>query len=145
MTRSSKWDASPVTSTDSKTHLPRSITYARVTAWGNAPRMNKPSRSVQHTIDSDDRRSFASTHTHANSDAVTDRSANFWRKLIVKLIDAMFSWNFILIAHLVILSLFFLSGCSTFVTATVGDHTLESGVWLERSVNEPEDEVIRDD
>lgn len=107
--------------------------------------MNKPSRSVQHTIDSDDHRFSASIHTHANSDAVTDRSANFWRQLIVKSISAVFSWEFIVIAHLVILSLFLLSGCSTFVTATVGDHTFESGVWLERSVNEPADEVIRND
>ena len=63
----------------------------------------------------------------------------------MKLMSAVFSWQFIVIAHLVILSLFLLSGCSTFVTTTVGDHTFESGVWLERSVNEPANEVIRDD
>lgn len=57
---------------------------------------------------------------------------------------AVFSWEFIVIAHLVLLSLFLLSGCSTFVTTTVGDTTFESGVWLEKSVNES-NEVTRDD
>ena len=37
-----------------------------------------------------------------------------------------------------------LTGCSTFVSTTVGDTTYESGVWLERSVNESK-EVQRDD
>ena len=145
MTRLSKSGASPVASKDSKTHRPRSITFVRVTAWGNAPQMNKPSRSAQPTTALDDRRSLASTHTRANSESDTDRSVNFWRESTMKLMSAVFSWQFIVIAHLVILSLFLLSGCSTFVTTTVGDHTFESGVWLERSVNEPANEVIRDD
>ena len=60
-----------------------------------------------------------------------------------KMIRWIFSWEFIISAHVLILC-FALMGCSTFVTTTVGDHTFESGVWLERSVNE-RNEVQRDD
>ena len=63
-----------------------------------------------------------------------------------KMVRRIFSWEFIIFSHIVFV--FFmtaaLTGCSTFVTATVGDHTFESGVWLEKSVEE-NNEVQRDD
>ena len=62
------------------------------------------------------------------------------------MVRRIFSWDFIIFSHLVFV--FFmtvaLTGCSTFVSTTVGDTTYESGVWLERSVNES-NEVQRDD
>ena len=59
------------------------------------------------------------------------------------MVRAIFSWEFIITAHVVLIC-FALMGCSTFLTTTVGDHTIASGVWLERSVNGG-DEVQRDE
>ena len=63
---------------------------------------------------------------------------------MVKLISKMLTWEFIILSFIVFLAVVLLSGCSTFVTTTVGDHTFESGVWIDRSFNESE-EVQRDD
>ena len=59
------------------------------------------------------------------------------------MVRRIFTWEFIIIGYIVLVSIV-LMGCSTFVTTTVGDTTYESGVWLERSVNES-NEVQRDD
>jgi len=129
--RSSKWDASPVTSTDSKTHLPKSITFARVTAWGNAPQMNKPSRSVQPTIDSDGRRFSASTRTRKNSAKSTEPKSNFWRTLMLELLWKIFSWEAICIFAITLILVVTLSGCSVHTFAELGDTSYSASISLE--------------
>ena len=60
-----------------------------------------------------------------------------------KMVRRIFTWEFVIVGYIVLVSIA-LMGCSTFVATTVGDTTYESGVWLERSVNES-NEVQRDD
>ena len=60
-----------------------------------------------------------------------------------KMVRRVFTWEFVIVGYIALVSIA-LMGCSTFVTTTVGDHTFESGVWLERSVKES-NEVQRDD
>lgn len=42
----------------------------------------------------------------------------------------IFSWHFIVIVHLALLSVFLLTGCAGYVSATVGDHTLNTGFHI---------------
>lgn len=112
--------------------LRKSITSETVRASDNERLTIKPSRFARHTIGSGDRRSSASIHTRANSDDVMDQSANFWRQLIVKSISAVFSWEFIVIAHLVLLSVVLLSGCSFHASAEIADQTFTVGTYLEK-------------
>ena len=52
--------------------------------------------------------------------------------------SAMFSWEFILIFYLVLMVTFLMSGCSTFVSTTVGDTTYSTGVYLDKEVRNDE-------
>ena len=42
----------------------------------------------------------------------------------------IFSWHFIEISHIALLSIFLLTGCASYVSATVGDHTVRTGFHL---------------
>jgi len=55
-----------------------------------------------------------------------------------KSFSAMFSWEFILIFYLVLMVTFLMSGCSTFVSTTVGDTTYSTGVYLDKEVRNDE-------
>lgn len=53
------------------------------------------------------------------------------------------TWEFILVSFIAFLAMVLLSGCSTFVSAKIGETTYETGVWIERTVET--NEVQRDD
>jgi len=57
------------------------------------------------------------------------------RKLMMKI----FSWEFLISIHLVLVVAFLLTGCASYVSATVGDHTVRTGFHLSH------DEVTNDD
>lgn len=42
----------------------------------------------------------------------------------------IFSWNFILIFSITLLTLFLLTGCASYVSTTVGDHTVRGGFHI---------------
>ena len=54
----------------------------------------------------------------------------------MKKIAQMFSWDFILISYITLMALFLLSGCASYVTTTVGDHTVRTGFHLQYEVDE---------
>jgi len=54
----------------------------------------------------------------------------------MKKIAQMFSWEFILLFYLSLTALFLLSGCASYVTTTVGDHTVRTGFHLQYEAKE---------
>lgn len=62
---------------------------------------------------------------------------------MVKSISKIMTWEFILVSFIAFLAMVLLSGCSTFVSAKIGETTYETGVWIERTVET--NEVQRDD
>ena len=60
----------------------------------------------------------------------------FLKDWLMKKIAQMFSWDFILISYITLMALFLLSGCASYVTTTVGDHTVRTGFHLQYEVDE---------
>ena len=54
----------------------------------------------------------------------------------MKKIAQMFSWDFILISYITLIAVFLLSGCASYVTTTVGDHTVRTGFHLQYEAKE---------
>ena len=44
--------------------------------------------------------------------------------------NKILSWEFLISIHLVLLAAFLLTGCASYVSATVGDHTVRTGFHL---------------
>ena len=42
----------------------------------------------------------------------------------------IFSWEFLIAIHLALLVAFLLTGCASYVSATVGDHTVRTGFHI---------------
>ncbi|MGB1651540.1 MAG: hypothetical protein ACPHEP_10955 [Acidimicrobiales bacterium] len=51
----------------------------------------------------------------------------------------IFSWEFLISIHIVLLVAFLMTGCASYVSATVGDHTVRTGFHLSH------DEATNDD
>lgn len=47
-----------------------------------------------------------------------------------KLMNKIFTWEFILIFWIVLASSFLMTGCASYVSATVGDHTVRTGFHI---------------
>jgi len=55
----------------------------------------------------------------------------------MKMRDAMFSWGFIFISSITLLvAMVLLSGCATYLTTSVGDHTVRTGFHLTHEVKD---------
>lgn len=106
------------------------ITFARVTAWGNAPQMTRQSRFAQPTIGSDSPHSSASTRTRNNSVNDTELKQSYWRKLMIASISRLFSWEFIILAFIAFMVIA-LTGCSVHTFAELGDTSYSASISLE--------------
>ena len=51
-------------------------------------------------------------------------------------IGQMFSWEFIFVCFIAITTLFLMAGCATYVSTSVGDHTVRTGFHLTHEVAE---------
>ena len=47
-----------------------------------------------------------------------------------KLMNKIFTWEFILIFWIVMAASFLMTGCASYVSATVGDHTVRTGFHI---------------
>ena len=47
-----------------------------------------------------------------------------------KLMGKIISWEFLILAYVMLIGLFLVSGCAGYVSATVGDHTVRTGFHL---------------
>ena len=55
-----------------------------------------------------------------------------------KFYNALLTWEFIFIFAITLVVAFLISGCSTFVSTTVGDTTYSTGVYLDKEVTPDE-------
>jgi len=55
-----------------------------------------------------------------------------------KFYNALLTWEFIFIFGITLVVAFLISGCSTFVSTTVGDTTYSTGVYLDKEVTPDE-------
>jgi len=44
--------------------------------------------------------------------------------------NKILTWEFLIVIHLALLVAFLMTGCSSFVSATVGDHTVRTGFHI---------------
>ena len=44
--------------------------------------------------------------------------------------NKIFTWEFVIAIHVLLLVAFLLTGCASYVSATVGDHTVRTGFHL---------------
>lgn len=44
--------------------------------------------------------------------------------------NKILTWEFLISIHLVLLAAFLLTGCASYVSATVGDHTVRTGFHI---------------
>ena len=64
-----------------------------------------------------------------------EQKSNYWRELMRKFCNALLTWDFIFIVAITLVVAFVISGCSTFVSTTIGDTTYSTGVYLDKEVS----------
>tara|TARA_Y100000310_G_C20638568_1_gene792578 strand:+ start:554 stop:772 length:219 start_codon:yes stop_codon:yes gene_type:complete len=64
---------------------------------------------------------------------------SFLKEWTMKKLYQMFSWEFIIISHIIFaVTMVLLAGCATHFTTQIGDHTIRSGFQLSHEVKQYE-------
>ena len=58
---------------------------------------------------------------------------------MLKILTKTFTWETIVIFYVVLTTLFLMTGCASYVSATVGDHTVRTGFHLTHEANTNDD------